>query len=212
MQAGDSITLEQSIPSDPRARRALDRISPPRSVNARWPGALRPLTDPQLTRLYWLIRWIGPRLVHLEGLPGPRISLILAAAAADSGCRRIRCPLLLQSPNSSAEGVWRVLHDAGLDWLVRSASSQSHVQSLLVLARPPARQIDRLRDLFFEQAGRQAVLGLVDERTVRARHHSGIRAELHRLGLHPVLPPSPTNPFWLAVNSPSATPFDKSEL
>ena len=212
MQAGDSITLEQLIPRDPRARRALDRISVSRSVAARWPATASPPGQLELNRLYSVIRWVGPRVVHLEGLPDPRISLIVAAAAADSGCRRIRCPLLLQSSGSNAEGVWQVLQDAGLDWLLRSASLRCDVQSLLVLALPAAEQIERLQALFFEHTGRQAVLGLFDGCAVRAHEHRKIHSELQRLGLQPILPSSSRTPFWLAVNSPFGTPFDLPEL
>lgn len=210
MQAGDPIRTDplDFVPRDPRARRALDRISASRSLAARWFGGQRHLSNDQLIRLYWLIRWIGPRLIQLEGLPGPQVSLMLAAAAADGGCRRIRCPLLMNAPDSAADAVWRVLQDAGLDWLLSGASRQSSVQSLLVLAAPPAEQLERLKTLFFEQVCRQGVLGVFDGSAIRAGQLSELRTQLDRLGLHQVLPSSPGNPFWLAVDTPTSTHFD----
>jgi hypothetical protein len=213
MQTGDPHLTDQfdAVPRDPRARRAFQRISASRSLTRRWFGSQRQLSTEQLTRLYWLIRWIGPRLIQLEGLPDPKVSLMLAAAAADGGCRRIRCPLLMNAPGADADAVWRVLQDAGLDWLLSGASAQSSVQSLLVLAAPPGEQLQRLKSLFFEPVCRQGVLGVFDGSAARAGQLAEIETQLDRLGLHQVLPSTPGNPFWLAVDTPARTTSIKPE-
>jgi hypothetical protein len=193
------------IPDDPRARRVLSRLTAESRASAWRRGPMSP-DDASLHRLYWLVRWVQPRLIHLEGLPAPSVSLILAAAAADSGCRRIRCPLLLNTPDESADSIWSALQDAGLDWLMRSAANP-RVSSLLVLAHPPAEQLKHLQQLFFDATGQQAVLGLHDDRAIHPRQRAALEKEWLRLGLQPVLPLSAPMPFWLAMKTGARRPF-----
>ncbi|MEN1727932.1 MAG: hypothetical protein AAGJ52_05785 [Pseudomonadota bacterium] len=194
----------EGIPNDPRARRVLGQLGGPRSFRERWLGADRRLSNTELNRLYWLVRWIGPRLIHLEGVPGPRSSLMLAAAAADAGCRKIRCPLLMSVHDDSARDAWSVLQQAGLDWLLSSSERSSNARELLVLASSIDEQLERLAGLMMEPRAFQSVLGLVDRKTISRADAHRLEGQLDRLGLHPVLPLSSGPAFWLAVPAPLA--------
>ena len=72
-------------------------------------------------------------------------------------------------------------------------------------------QLQRLKSLFFEPVCRQGVLGVFDGSAARAGQLAELETQLDRLGLHQVLPSTPGNPFWLAVDMPARTTSIKPE-
>ncbi|OAB56388.1 hypothetical protein AY599_21240 [Leptolyngbya valderiana BDU 20041] len=213
MQAEALSNLQQdrdAIPKDPRARRVLRRLAGPRSWRERWSGPASRLEGSELNRLYWLVRWIGPRLIHLEGCPDPRAGLMLAAAAADGGCRRIRCPLLLEASDPVAASAWSTLQEAGLDWLLRSAAVASAATDLLVLASSLQEQIKGLQALALNSRSSETVLGLVQGPPASRCQVEQLQVQLRGLGLQLLLPSTPNRPFWLAVNAIAASRFHRT--
>jgi len=213
MQAKAFPSLEHdrdAVPKDPRARRVLRRLTGLGSLRERWSSAERRFEAAELNRLYWLVRWIGPRLIHLEGLPERRVGLVLAAAAADGGCRKIRCPLLLEASDPSAASAWSTLQEAGLDWMLRSAVSTSTANDLLVLASTAQEQIQGLQALALNSRSSEAVLGLVQGHPANRCQVEQLQVQLRSLGLQLVLPPTPNRPFWLAVNATAASRFHRT--
>jgi hypothetical protein len=198
-----------TIPEDPRARRVLDRLTGRRSFRERWWKKEGRLDRGELNRLYWLVRWIGPRLVHLEGLPDRRSGLVLAAAAADGGCRTIRCPLLLEASDPSAESAWSTLREAGLDWLLRRARTAPTANDLFVLASSVEEQLEALDALALEPRSSEAVLGLVQGAPASLLQMDQLQILLRRLGLRLVFPSTSNRPFWLAVNVAAAPRFHR---
>lgn len=102
------VTIQSTVPGDPRYRRALARV---RTL----PSPL-PADERADAALYWLVRSHRPRRTAVLGDPAPVSLLHVAQAMADGGQGHIIRPV----KRSRAPSLLELLNQAGLDWLLRS--------------------------------------------------------------------------------------------
>lgn len=193
-------SLQRNIPADPRARNLIRRflgqrsIAPRRLRTARW---RREQTE-TLDALYWLLRWARPSRVKLSGCPEPGQLLLIAAAIADAGGKR----MIVERMDSDVDDqLWPLIADAGLDWLVRlEDGSSAQACDCRILAGSAAVRAHCDPDLNDGRNRARLVIGLTDDSDACAGDDPTLGHRLMACGYHPIVPPRPGERFWAAVH------------
>ncbi len=192
--------LQERIPADPRARHLLSKVLS-RKALLPW----RPFLDRAgrgqmagLGALYWMLRWARPSRVCLTGCPLDEELLLIAAAVAESGGKRVQ---LESSAEEASEKLWQLIASAGLDWLVRiddNASAQRY--DCRVLANYAVARAFFESDPDIEPSRPSLLIGLSDESPVLSATCRALEQEMHSREFHVIFPPRPNERFWAAVH------------
>jgi len=191
--------LQRNIPTDPRARNLIRQVlgqqsmAPRRLRTARW----RRQQTETLDALYWLLRWARPSRVNLDGCPEPGELLLIAAAVADAGGKRM---VIERLDSEVCDQLWPLIADAGLDWLVRLEDGLSdQTCDCRILAGSAAVRAHCDPDLEDCRPGTRLIIGLADDSDASAGDDRSLGHRLMACGYHAIVPPRPGERFWAAV-------------
>lgn len=192
--------LQQSIPTDPRARNLIHQVLGKKAQTARWPllGRARLSRSETLDPLYWLLRWARPARVCMTGCPLDSELLLIAAAIADAGGKRL---VVERTGHHDEEVLWPLVASAGLDWLVRFVDSPSAQQcDCRILANSDAVKAFAESVPAGERGEAPLLIGMGDEPSTRSSDDQALAENLNACGFHVIFPPRPDERFWAAVH------------